>query len=410
MHPQRRSTVSPGPDLPSWNHTSTWLSVPRGRMAVATMDQWAIFAGGEHSDGSPSDVVDIYDYHGNQWTTEKLSSPRRLLAGASLNNRYALFAGGVESPSGKYSDVVDIYDVQTRQWLPPGKLSTPRAIITTVVLGNRALFLGGQTDTDPQRGMVPSTAVDIVDDQLIWTHRQLSSKVGLPPLPFAPVAAPAYTTSPAVAVITGGYFFSSPQMQRPVQYADNRTFIITDQSVTDFLESNRKEDLFKEGPLLPQPNLDATGVFVNSSFVYAGGRNLPNENTTTDSDTTVTMSDQVATLSISNDTTPDGSWVVEPATLSEKRSFLASATVASGRFALFAGGMVEQEHHLVTKTIDIYDTQAREFKSQTPPLTLHIPRAATSAAVVNDCRVIFAGGFIMNFRNATATVDIFDMC
>ncbi|KAJ1654696.1 hypothetical protein IWQ61_005415 [Dispira simplex] len=402
--------MSPGQDLIPWNHTGTWLSVPRGRMAVATMDQWAFFAGGEYNDGSPSDVVDIYDYHQDQWITERLSTPRRLLVGVSLSNRYALFAGGIESPSGQYSDVVDIYDVQAHRWLPLGKLSIPRAIITAVVVGNRALFLGGQAEIDPQRGMVPSTAVDIVDDQLHWTHRQLSSKVSLPPLPFAPVATPTYTTLPKMAVITGGYYFSSPRTQRPVQHADNRTFILTDQSVTDFLVSNRKKDLFKEGPLLTRPTLDATGVFVDSSFIYAGGRKLPDENTTTTSDTTITMSDQVAILSISNDTISDELWVVEPPTLSEKRSFLASAVVASGRFALFAGGMTEQQHQLVTNAVDIYDTRTGQFDSRTPPLTLHIPRAATSAAVVNDCRVIIAGGFIMNFSNATAAVDIFDMC
>ncbi|KAJ1972792.1 hypothetical protein H4R35_004478 [Dimargaris xerosporica] len=415
------------PAGPTWRYSGAWLSSPRASVATAVVGSLAFFAGGDSSTGAPTDAVDIYDDSTNQWTTERLSEARRFVTGTMVASRYAIFAGGIKSPSGNYSRTVDVYDVKTRTWLSPLVLTVPRSSVSAVVVGDKTVLLGGNQDADPDTGvggMIPSNAVDIIDADLnVYSYFVLPSSAkehqGLSGIVKPPISSPpALTFSPAVGsypmgtgtvgVIAGGYYFDYPHTLRPIQRVDARTRLITSESLAAFMADPTGSDLFVTGPTLAVSVLDATGVLAGETFLYAGGRIPPSALPTEKSDQGSQFSANVTMLAVVD--AAQSQWVPQVPQLSEPRSELAAVSVSNGRYALFGGGLVNDAFGLVTKAIDIFDTTTNQFVGRDQHPGFHIPRSMAAALVVDDCKVMFAGGWIMGRVNATAAVDIFDMC
>ena len=199
--------------------TATSVATPDGGLA-------AIFAGGVAS-GSFSNVVDIYEYKDGAWTRFSLfdqsdlalSPARSRLAAASVptlnGGQAAIFAGGVEE-GGVYSDVVDIYEYTGGQWthlssLDQGDLTLSQArghaaaaSVSTPAGGQAALFAGGLGEE-----VESFDAVDIYEyKDSAWTHLS-SLDQGIPALAQARAdlaAASASTPDGNLsAVFAGGY-------------------------------------------------------------------------------------------------------------------------------------------------------------------------------------------------------------
>jgi len=98
----------------------------RSRLAAASYDSLAFFAGGKNLTGW-SDTVDIYDSKTDSWSVEHLSVPRADLAiasslpsdptipkGMSTSSPKIYFAGGVNDDGP--SEIIDIYDISTGMW------------------------------------------------------------------------------------------------------------------------------------------------------------------------------------------------------------------------------------------------------------------------------------------------------
>eukprot|EP00029_Vermamoeba_vermiformis_P011934 TRINITY_DN673_c0_g1_i1.p1 TRINITY_DN673_c0_g1~~TRINITY_DN673_c0_g1_i1.p1 ORF type:complete len:786 (+),score=10.78 TRINITY_DN673_c0_g1_i1:62-2419(+) len=94
-----------------------------------------------------SEVADIYNANNNSWTTTTFPTPRVHHASASLENRYCLFAGGMNPIGGAVYSIVNIYDSITNQWTI-NQLGKPSMHLASTSMGNLALFGGGETTAD----------------------------------------------------------------------------------------------------------------------------------------------------------------------------------------------------------------------------------------------------------------------
>lgn len=134
-------------DYASNAFTSTSLSTSRSGMAVASVGNKIIFAGGIKSYKNNgyavvSDVVDIYDAVANTWSTATLSTARTGIAAVVIGTK-AYFAGGYkELPTPVFYNTVDVFDAATNTWSTT-TLSQARAYATAIVAGDLAFFAGG---------------------------------------------------------------------------------------------------------------------------------------------------------------------------------------------------------------------------------------------------------------------------
>jgi N-acetylneuraminic acid mutarotase len=126
----------------SW--TTTELSQPRSYLAAATLGSRVYFAGGFNTSGS--NVVDIYDNSTNEWTTAFLSQARGLLAATTVGDKI-YFAGGVTSPS-TVVETIDIFDGSTNSW-STSQLSEPKAGMASIVAGNNIFWASGSKSFSP---------------------------------------------------------------------------------------------------------------------------------------------------------------------------------------------------------------------------------------------------------------------
>jgi hypothetical protein len=110
------------------------LSQPCCSLAATSVGNLVLFGGGLISTGF-SNVVDVFNWFTNTWTTATLSETRAELAATSAGNRYALFGGGY---NGSESNVVDIFDSLTRKW-SVRRLSQARGFLAAASLGSLAL-------------------------------------------------------------------------------------------------------------------------------------------------------------------------------------------------------------------------------------------------------------------------------
>ena len=91
-----------------------------------------------------SDAVDVYDSATGRWSRGALAQGRGHLAVATVGDR-VLFAGGSNSRGGRNSDerfaLVDVYDATDERW-STASLSYPHVPMTTAVVADKVLFIG----------------------------------------------------------------------------------------------------------------------------------------------------------------------------------------------------------------------------------------------------------------------------
>jgi uncharacterized repeat protein (TIGR02543 family) len=149
----------------------SWLTSEVFEVTIAsTVHTLVAFAGGYMNGGYDySDVIDVYDFTG---TTPVLldpvlypALPSRLPGGARAHLSSAVvgnmlvFAGG-EITETSATNVVDVYNLLTEEWLPSSQvptLSVARASMVSTVVGNTVMFAGGQP------GGMDAEAIDVVD-------------------------------------------------------------------------------------------------------------------------------------------------------------------------------------------------------------------------------------------------------
>jgi hypothetical protein len=121
--------------------TNSWstaeLSLPRRDIATVTSGNKIFFAGGDGGDGAwPLDKVDVYDNSTNTWSLMNLSRRDEGTAAAAVGDK-VLFAGGFY-----YSRMVDIYDVTNNTW-SNFTLPADMSYASAVTAGNKVYFSGG---------------------------------------------------------------------------------------------------------------------------------------------------------------------------------------------------------------------------------------------------------------------------
>jgi N-acetylneuraminic acid mutarotase len=163
------TTANAGVDifgLANHSRSSYMLSQPRQGMAVATVGNKVLFAGGgNHDIGWVTTRVDIYDATTGEWTTAELSEARSYMAAATLGNKVFFAGGGNWGINGNSfyngSSVVDIYDNSTNTW-SKASLSVGRYELSATVSGSQIYFAGGLTAPVFGQGHVERT-IDIFD-------------------------------------------------------------------------------------------------------------------------------------------------------------------------------------------------------------------------------------------------------
>jgi len=162
-------------DLEKKTWSTAELTVPeRQGMAVATVANKILFAGGGDNDGNVrTSRVDIYDASNNTWTTAELSQPRIYLAAATLGDK-VYFAGGANTSS---SAVVDIFDNTTNTW-STASLSQARHGLSATTAGNKIYFAGGATLINSND--VASAVIDVFDGTTnSWTTSSMAEPKNL---------------------------------------------------------------------------------------------------------------------------------------------------------------------------------------------------------------------------------------
>lgn len=129
--------VAKTPDKISYKGTAT-LSVARIYMAAAGAGNKILIGGGATTDGSESNVVDIYDASANTWTTTKFSK----LQGYSLN----AVTTGSKIIFSDLATAMEIYDVNSGVWKTVSlQLSVQRTNISLAAAAGKVFFAGGYT-------------------------------------------------------------------------------------------------------------------------------------------------------------------------------------------------------------------------------------------------------------------------
>jgi hypothetical protein len=108
----------------TWSQST--LSSPRDGAVAASVEKFALFAGGNVNSATESESIDIWNSDTSEWSTINLSQPVSHMAVASVQDRYAVFAGG--SPA---SELVYIFDATT------GQISTSEPLSTKGMFLNR---------------------------------------------------------------------------------------------------------------------------------------------------------------------------------------------------------------------------------------------------------------------------------
>ena len=130
-----RSSIVVSAIAPRTSRLGSWLnltlSVPRSRLAAASVGDLIIFAGGRDSAGNPSDVVDVFDLGNNgARTTLSLSVARDFDGGQNMGASClgkAFFGGGAAA---RQASAVDIFNGATRTFDPtPPPLSAARSFL-----------------------------------------------------------------------------------------------------------------------------------------------------------------------------------------------------------------------------------------------------------------------------------------
>lgn len=147
--------------------TTATLSLARTNLALGTVGDWVVFAGGNTTD--LSDRVDIYNTRTKTWSKAALSVARSFGACAAIGDKLFIAGGILKSTA---SNRVDIFDAATGTW-DTASLKVPRGMITAVKVGNKLVFAGGGVPD-----FIYYTAADVYDAETdTWTSAQLSQEV-----------------------------------------------------------------------------------------------------------------------------------------------------------------------------------------------------------------------------------------
>lgn len=199
------------------------LSTARWRGASASVGDYVLFAGGDTiapsaSGISPSKVVEGYN---TTTTVVKISSVATLssatynLAGTSINNKYALFAGGATSTSDL--KIVNVYDSSLTKTTTSSNLSSARSSLTGGSVGKYAIFVGGSSYSTSSGSTTPGlTSTDAYDDSL--------TKVTIKSIPYQETyksAASLYNNE--YVLFFGGYTRSKSASDVVIMYDENLT-------------------------------------------------------------------------------------------------------------------------------------------------------------------------------------------
>lgn len=144
------------------------IATPRRFMACTSNNGIALFAGGIDSNGSPSTVVNIYNFGSNYWTElptglHSAEGGRYFLSATSVvASNKAVFAGGnrgqaISSSGGGASGKVDIFSYDTSTWVTTA-MSQPRFGLASFALGNKVYIAGGQISNN-----LYAVNIDVVD-------------------------------------------------------------------------------------------------------------------------------------------------------------------------------------------------------------------------------------------------------
>lgn len=201
------------------------LSTARYRGASASVGNYVLFAGGDaatpaSSGITPSKVVDGYSVNlhvGKMSSVAPLSSETYNLAGASLNGKYALFAGGATSRNDL--KIVHAYDssLTKTKMGSSSSLRVARHSLTGGSVGKYAIFVGGSsysiTSGTTTHGFAYS---DAYNDSL--------TKVTIKDIPYQETdksAASLYNNK--YVLFFGGYTRSNSKSDVVVMYDENLT-------------------------------------------------------------------------------------------------------------------------------------------------------------------------------------------
>ncbi|MDB5323884.1 MAG: kelch repeat-containing protein [Phycisphaerales bacterium] len=249
--------------------TDTWSTGKLSRphvTAATTVGHLAFFAGGREADGSPSNVVDVYNARTGHWSTKTLPSPANFDQGTTVGSK-AMFAGGtVPDGHGNQvpSDVVNIYDAMTGQW-SLAHLSQARFVLAATTVGDKAMFAGG-TYVDADGAYQGSAVLDVYDSSTgEWSTTQLAQ-------PRAQLGA---TTVGDTAFFAGGYDPGSNSLSNASAVVDRFTL----DSTPPDPRLRRSTDLSRPTPS-PLATTTATASSEAPSMTTTSSSPAPTDSTT----------------------------------------------------------------------------------------------------------------------------------
>jgi hypothetical protein len=113
----------------------------RSWLAATSVDnRYALFAGGDNGSSTYSNIVDIFDSWSGMWNTTTLSQTRAYLASTSLRN--LTFFGGGKTNGNQSSNVIDIFNSTSQTW-NTSTLSQARYYLASSSIGEIVAFGGG---------------------------------------------------------------------------------------------------------------------------------------------------------------------------------------------------------------------------------------------------------------------------
>ena len=127
-----------------WQQLSSMLFEIMESAACAINEYQIVVAGGVNSEGTNTDIVQIYDVRENQWRLFEccLSCPRRLLTMVSSQKDRVILIGGVEN-AGQESHVVEEIDFIKRNLVSLAHLKVGRACPDAFPVNDAIYVFGG---------------------------------------------------------------------------------------------------------------------------------------------------------------------------------------------------------------------------------------------------------------------------
>jgi len=197
------------------HHTASLFWVD-GRPAPSVL-----IAGGEDSEGNPSDAVFIYDAASDRMLelSQKLNSPRTQPGSVWVPSRnYVYVIGGyLNGDRSSASTTIDVFDIRNETLSAPGgfKLKRPRGGHSTVWLGGNSVLMAGGTD-----GIAALDEIEVIyeyvdtDNTIVIDTAVSNNDASLGPIiPFLPeprLGAVSARMPSGVALVVGGASPSDP--------------------------------------------------------------------------------------------------------------------------------------------------------------------------------------------------------